>query len=291
MALQQQQQQQQHPEEEVYLSGTSSVILSQQQQQDQQQQQECYYNLSCSSSGFSSCPGGGDLPIGSSVPVAVGRVASLRAERQWRSRCKRQRNLSQVVVRTRHQETAAAPVSQHPELTGRLSGLSLRDDSRHQDSGFFSPSSLLASPAKNCASSASSSTASSSNYSSNLTPFRRTKSTIVRIRKEQDAIDPDDEPKSLPQDNAAKDREYESQDLCLWMEEEEEEEEEGAEEVVWRCPGVKSVPEGTRPQPSQRRRRKRKKKNGGGTLQCHIHTKCQGGGKCFPFFVRHILRC
>ncbi len=282
MALQQQQQQQQHPEEEVYLSGTSSVILSQQQQQDQQQQQECYYNLSCSSSGFSSCPGGGDLPVGSSLPVAVGRVASLRAERQWRSRCKRQRNLSQVVVRTRHQETAAAPVSQHPELTGRLSGLSLRDDSRHQDSGFFSPSSLLASPAKNCASSASSSTASSSNYSSNLTPFRRTKSTIVRIRRDQDD-DPGDEPKSLPQDNAAKDREYESQDLCLWMEEEEEEEE-GAEEVVWRCPGVKSVSEGAGPQPSQRRRRRRKKKNGGGTSYNVTSTQNVKEGKMFFFF-------
>ncbi len=255
-------------EEEVYLSGSSVLLLLSELSKDHDPDNpQGYYNLSCSSSGFSSCPGGGPsslLTIGETPCTrTIARAASARAaEGQWRRRNKRERNLSQVVLKTRHQEEKPPRPQEGRDLAqdardriARLSsfrgsdrepGLALSAGSREPDSGLFvSPPPGGSAANQESLYDKSLSSTSSSDYSSNRC--------LVKIGGEGDpAPDPNTE--------------YESQDLSLWLDEEDESAVGSGDEVVtWRCTGT-GVRRRTVVAAARRRKRRRRKRKSGGVL-------------------------
>ncbi len=227
-------------------SGSSSVLLLQQQQQQQQQQQDQgqqqnYYNLSCnSSSGFSSCPGGAWGPSSlqettttaaatTTTDSSLSRAASLRAVRQWRRR--RQRNLSQIIVKTKHEDAQSVEHSNNNQ--DKVFSVSL---------GQGSTSVVVVQEEKE----------EEEVYKAGSVSSDATGSKCLLRLGDQDAN------RAMAATPEAPRTEYECQDLSMWLDEVESVSS-GDEVVTWRCTGGGG---GKNVQKRRRRRRRRKKKDG-----------------------------
>ena len=255
----------------------SVIILSEEVLSKDAADIENYYNLSCSSSGFSSLNGSSSVvSSGSNVRPWLGGRRNSRVRS------------SQVVVRTRHlQEPEVKVIPESPKVTLKNcdnSTLLACDGSPPlHDSGFDSKSNIdhdeeeeesgLNKVPSSCNTSSYYST-NSSTVNSSTASTRTKRGCLIKIVDEDTSTFSSFDPSRIADDPLRPASNpppaYECQDVSLWLEEDEGPEDDGV--VVWRCTGGKKAgdqksgdqfEDGAR---RRRRRRRRKRRPGTGRV-------------------------